>query len=72
MIMGEGKSPTKADLLKLAGVGNTKQDRALETIHQVSHATEKWDNFANEVGVSKLQIQNIREAIRTIRKNAGI
>lgn len=72
MIMGEGKSPTKAHLLKLAGTVGVKQDKALEIIHQVLAALKKWDTFASEVGVSKLQIKNIGEALRTIRKNYGI
>lgn len=72
MIMGEGKSPTKAHLLKSSTTCNIKQDKALEIIHQVLAATEKWDAFAGEVGVSKLQTKNIGEALRTIRKNSGI
>ena len=72
MIMGEGKSPTKAHLLKLAGTCNIKQTRALEIIHQVLAATEKWGAFASAVGVSKLQTKNIDNALRTIRQNAGI
>ena len=70
MMMGEGKSPTKAHLLKLATTGNIQQAKALEIIHEVLAATEKWDAFANEVGVSKLQTKNIGEALRTIRKMA--
>lgn len=72
MIMGEGKMPTKAHLLKLAGTVDIKKDKALEIIHQVFTALKKWDDFATEVGVSKLQTKNIGEALRTIRKNAGI
>jgi serine/threonine-protein kinase HipA len=72
MIMGEGKSPTKAHLLKLAGTCNIKQDKVLEIIHQVLSATEKWDTFASAVGVSKLQIKNIGEALRMIRKKADL
>ena len=72
MIMGEGKSPTKVHLLKLAGTCNIKQDKALEIIHQVLSSLKKWDTFARAVGVSKLQIKNIGEALRTIRKNAGL
>lgn len=72
MIMGEGKSPTKAHLLRLAAICNIKQDKALEIIHQVLAATDKWDAFAHEVGVSKLQIKNIREALRTVHKNSLI
>lgn len=72
MIMGEGKSLTKAHLLKLAGICNIKQDKALEIMHQVLAGTEKWDSFASEVGVSSVQTKNIGEALRTIRKNSGI
>ncbi len=72
MIMGEGKSPTKIHLLKLASICNIKQDKALEIIHQVLASTEKWNTFSGEAGVSKVQIKNIGEALRTIRKNSGI
>jgi serine/threonine-protein kinase HipA len=71
MIMGEGKSPTKAHLLKLAGICNIRQDKALEIIHQVLAATEKWDGFATKFGVSKLQTKNIGEALSTIREKGG-
>jgi len=72
MIMGEGKNPTKKHLLKLAGTVGIKQDKALEIIDQVFAALKKWDDFATEVGVSKLQTNNVGEALRTIRKNSGI
>jgi serine/threonine-protein kinase HipA len=72
MIMSEGKSPTKAHFLKLSTICDIKQDKALEIIHQVLAATQKWDTFATNVGVSKLQIKNIGEALRTICKNSGI
>lgn len=70
MIMGEGKNPTKAHLLKLAGTCSINQDKALQIIHEVLAATKKWDAFANEVGVSKLQTKNIGETLCTIRKMA--
>jgi serine/threonine-protein kinase HipA len=72
MIMGEGKNPTKKHLLKLAGTVGIKQDKALEIIHQVLSATQKWDTFATEVGVSKLQTKNIGDALRTIRKKTDL
>lgn len=72
MIMGEGKSPTKKHLLKLAGAVGIKQDKALDIIDQVVAATQKWDTFAGEVGISKLQTKNIGDALHTIRKNSGI
>lgn len=72
MIMGEGKNPTKAHLLKLAGTVGIKQDKALEIIDQVLAATQKWDTFAGKVGVSAVHTKNIGEVLRTIRKNSGI
>ncbi|MBM4223126.1 MAG: type II toxin-antitoxin system HipA family toxin [Gammaproteobacteria bacterium] len=72
MIMGEGKIPNKAHLLKLAGTCNIKQDKALEIIDQVLAALKKWDDFATEVGVSKLQTKNIGDALRTIRKKIDL
>jgi serine/threonine-protein kinase HipA len=65
MIMGEGKNPNKAHLLKLADTCNLKQDKALEIIDQVLAALKKWNDVATEVGVSKLQTKNIGEALRS-------
>ena len=72
MMMGEGKNPTKEDLLKLAISGDIKQDRALEIIHHVLQATEKWDVFANMGAVSKLQTRHIGSVLAAIRKNFAI
>ena len=72
MIMGEGKNPTKDNLLKLATIGNIKKDKALEVINQVLNATQKWHDFASEAGVSKLQTKNIGEALAMIHKNSSI
>ena len=71
MIMGEGKSPTKKHLLNLATTYNIKQDKAVDIINQVLAATEKWDAFAREAGVSEVQTKNIGEALRAIRKTSG-
>jgi len=70
MIMGEGKNPTKKHLLKLAGTVGINQDKALEIIHQILVANEKWYAFAGKVGVSKVQTKNIGEALSAIRKKA--
>jgi serine/threonine-protein kinase HipA len=72
IIMGEGKNPTKEHLLKLADTCNIKQAKALEIIHQVLAATGKWNLFASEVGVSKLQTKNIGEALNAIRKKVCV
>ncbi len=72
MIMGEGKNPIKNHLLKLACTVGLKEDKASEIIHQVFAALKKWDDFATEVGVSKLQTKNIGDALRTIRKKTDL
>lgn len=72
MVMGEGKNPTKEHLLKLASVCDIKRDKALEIIHQVLSATEKWQEFAIKVGVSKVQTKNIGKSLSVIRKNCSI
>ena len=72
MIMGEGNNITKNHLLKLAGTVGIKQNNALEIIEQVLSATQKWDAFAGEVGVSTIQTKNIRDALRMICKKSGI
>ncbi len=72
MMMGEGKSPTKVHLLKLASIVGIKQEKALEIIDQVLAATQQWDAFADKVGVSAIQTRNIGEALRTIRKKADL
>ncbi|MFY7843391.1 MAG: type II toxin-antitoxin system HipA family toxin, partial [Rhabdochlamydiaceae bacterium] len=72
MIMREGKSPTKAHLLKLAAICDINGDKALDVIHQVLTATEKWNAVATQVGVSRIQTKNIGEALRRVRENSGI
>ena len=72
MIMGEGKNPTKNHLLKLASIGNIKKENALKIIEQVSEATHKWYDFAENAGVSKLQNKNIGEALDRIDKSLTI
>lgn len=72
MIFGEGKNPAKVHLLKLAGIAGIKQDKALEIIDEVLAATQKWNTYANQIGVSKKQTKNISNALNAIRKNAGL
>ena len=72
MIMGEGKNPTKNHLLKLASIGNIKKENALKIIKQVSEATHKWYDFAENAGVSKLHNKNIGEALDRIHKSLTI
>jgi serine/threonine-protein kinase HipA len=69
LVMGEGKNPTQAHLLKLANVADIKKDTALTIIDQVCAAVCKWKIFAEKAGVSKLQTKHIGEALERIRKH---
>ncbi len=69
MIMGEGKTPTQAHLLKLATVGEVKKSKAVEIIDQVHFAINKWKNFAQIAGVSKPQLKRIEETFARIKQN---
>ena len=69
MVMGEGKHPSKEQLLKLAKVGNIKKEKTLMIINQVTKALEKWKMFGENTGVSKLQTKNIGEALNCMIKN---
>lgn len=71
MMMGEGKDPSRKHLLGLASVGNIKKEKASEIIDQVLEVTQKWHDYASRAGVSKLQTQNIKEALNRIYRHIG-
>lgn len=48
MIIGEGKHPTKNNLLKLALIGNIKRGRALDLMNQVLEVTQKWSDLCSK------------------------
>lgn len=68
MIMGEGKHPAFSHLLKLATIGEIKKSKALEIIDQVHAETNKWKGFAQNAGVSKLQIKKISETLDNVKR----
>lgn len=49
--------------LKLAATCNIEKNKTLEIIHHVLAATEKWDLFASDVGVSRVQTKNIGDKV---------
>jgi serine/threonine-protein kinase HipA len=69
IVMGEGKNPTQAHLLKLASVADIKKETALTIIDQVDGAIRQWKVFADKSGVSKLQTQHIGEALDRVMKH---
>ena len=68
MVMGEGKSPGIAELLKLAKIANIKKANALIIIDEVKSAVNKWAQFANAAGVSNANLNLIQKAIEKISK----
>lgn len=66
-IMGEGKKPTKNNLLKLGDIGNIKKDKMLEIIEHVTEITQKWREFAEKAHVTKSQTQNIEKVLNKVR-----
>lgn len=69
MVMGEGRKPSSAHLLKLASVVDIKADKALAILSEVQAAVQQWDVFAREAGVSKLQTKNIKQALSAVAKS---
>jgi len=52
MVMGEGKSPQRTHLIKLATQVSIKKVRANEVFDQVQNAVSQWHSFAETAGVS--------------------
>lgn len=58
-VAGEGRSPTRAEVLKLAKQAEVSPKDATAILDQVNAATAGWDTLANEAGVSKTQSRAI-------------
>lgn len=69
LIMGEGLSPNKTHLLKLAETALISIKKALDIIDEVQSAVQKWPNYAEEAGVSKKQMKHIKAHLEKISKN---
>ena len=66
MIMGEGKAPQLAHLLKLATTCDIKKARALEIIDEVVAAVKKWPTLANKAAVSTRSKKMIQASISKV------
>ncbi len=64
-IMGNGRSPSTADLLKLAAVSGLDHREALAVLEQVQEAVSRWKRFAEEADVSKSSTQLIQKILTT-------
>ncbi|PCI38484.1 MAG: phosphatidylinositol kinase [Thiotrichales bacterium] len=68
-IMGEGKNPKLAHLLRLAEVASMQQKKALQIIEEVKSAVSKWKIFAKTAGVTSASCEMIQKAINRIGKD---
>jgi len=68
MYLGEGKTPTKEHLLKLAKKHGLKD--ADETILEVKNAIGKWKSFSQMAGVSKNNASIIEKVLKEIAKKS--
>lgn len=66
-IMGNGRNPATADLLKLAALTNINKQKALSIIDQVKDAVSKWRQFAEEANVSRKSTKNIYSQLSNIK-----
>ena len=62
-VMGEGRNPNVAYLLKLAKEAKIKEDRATEIIETTIASLSKWSSLAQQYDVSDLNIKQIQNKI---------
>lgn len=65
-LMGEGKNPTQAHLLKLAEIGGIKKSEVLQIIDEVACAIAKWPQLAEAAGVSSNASSMIQTSLNQI------
>lgn len=65
-ILGEGKKPSIAHMLKLAEIVSIKPKTALTIIDEVKAAVSKWNKFADESNVSSRSSKNIEVSLNKI------
>lgn len=65
-LLGNGRSPGKVELLKLAAMSSIDYRETLAIIEQVKEAISKWKQFAQEAGVSKSSMQLIQKKLNSI------
>ena len=65
-VMGAGRNPNVAQLLKLAKEAKIKKDRATEIIETTKDNLSKWPTLAKQYGVSDVNIKLILDKISQI------
>lgn len=66
MVMGEGKNPGTAQLLKLAAIADLSDNEARAIIDQTRQALSQWKSLAGAAGISREMIDLIHSAIAGI------
>ena len=65
-VMGEGRTPSKEHLLKLAIEARIEKDRATEIIDATRSSLAKWPNLAKQYGVDDTNIKLIEDRFTQI------
>ena len=65
-VMGEGRNPNVAHLLKLSEVAKIRKDRANEIIETIKASLSKWSTLAKQYGVSEGKMKLIQSKISQI------
>ncbi len=71
MVAGEGRHPSKANLLGLARKVDIDQVRCLEIIEQTRAALNQWQSLASDTGVSSASTQRIKQSFEQIQKQGA-
>ena len=66
-VLGNGRNPGTADLLKLAVIAKINEQKAISIINQVKEAISKWRQFAEEANVSRQSSKNIDSQLSYIK-----
>ena len=69
-VMGEGRNPSVAHLLKLAKETNIKKPKAQEIIEQIQSCLENWTELAKKYGVSNTNIKLIQSKLNKQRQTS--
>lgn len=69
MVMGEGKYPGVAHLLRLATAAKIKKDKAVEMIDRTKDSLSKWPVLAKQHGVSDINIQLVQSKMAQVERN---
>jgi serine/threonine-protein kinase HipA len=67
-VAGEGKNPTKTDIMSVADKASIPKAQAEQLFAQVLDAVDRWPQFGNEAGLSDKRIAEIDQLLN--KRNA--